>query len=615
MKKVLGVVGRALCLLFLLLMILLLFAQNWLFTTWSELTADEVIFHLKASLGGTNPEMITELILKYLLPGALVFLAFVILAIVLKKKKECIFKKIWGLYFILAICLCVIFCVRLERHTGLLSTGYHWVELKLNPGADFIAQEYADPKEVKLTFPEKKRNLIYVFLESAEMTFADKEKGGGFEQSCIPELEQISLENENFGTPGQLNGGYSLSGSNWTMGAMFAHSSGLPLQIPLTGNAMTGQDSFFPDIVTLGDILKEQGYHQRLLIGSDASFGGRDLYYSTHGDFEIHDYVWAIQNGKIPEDYKVWWGYEDEKLFAFAKEELTELAGQEEPFCLTMLTVDTHFSDGYVCDLCEDTFGENQYANVYACSSKQTAEFLDWIKTQDFYENTTVVLVGDHPTMDADFCDDVDKDYERRVYTAFINSAAQRKDDGARLYSTMDLFPTTLAAMGVTIKGDKLGLGTNLFSGKKTMIEEYGLERADEKMSLPSLFMQEKSNVRITEEDLYNTRVALSLVPKKKKNKLRLRSSGIRTLNYTSCHKAVLEVTPKGGGEVYTYEMKVKPSKNDPNVFRLDVTTDIDFDLAGLFEYRVYVDVEGGFEHYELYDSTKVPVPEEETAE
>lgn len=34
-----------------------------------------------------------------------------------------------------------------------------------------------------------------------------------------------------------------------------------------------------------------------------------------------------------------------------------------------MLMVDTHFTDGYVCDLCEDTY-EAQYSNVIECSNR-----------------------------------------------------------------------------------------------------------------------------------------------------------------------------------------------------------------------------------------------------
>lgn len=187
------------------------------------------------------------------------------------------------------------------------------------------------------------------------------------------------------------------------------------------------------------------------------------MYFTDHGNYDIIDYQYAVENGWIPEDYYVWWGYEDSYLFEFAKEQLWDLSSQEEPFNLTMLTVDTHFEDGYVCEKCEDTYGDDQYANVMSCSSKQIAEFIQWIQKQDFYENTTIVLAGDHLTMDSDFCEDVSFDYERKTYVSYINSAAEAEINTSRTYTTFDHFPTTLAALGTQIEGNRLGLGTNLF--------------------------------------------------------------------------------------------------------------------------------------------------------
>ena len=57
-----------------------------------------------------------------------------------------------------------------------------------------------------------------------------------------------------------------------------------------------------------------------------------------------------------------------------------------------------------------------------------------------------------------------------------------------RLFTTLDLFPTTLAAMGVEIEGERLGLGTNLFSGEKTLPEKYGYEKMFEELKKKSLF-------------------------------------------------------------------------------------------------------------------------------
>ena len=52
----------------------------------------------------------------------------------------------------------------------------------------------------------------------------------------------------------------------------------------------------------------------------------------------------------------------------------------------------------------------------------------------------------------------------------------------------MDLFPTTLAAMGTKIDGDRLGLGTNLYSDKETLSERYGYEYIDKELAKNSKF-------------------------------------------------------------------------------------------------------------------------------
>ena len=57
-----------------------------------------------------------------------------------------------------------------------------------------------------------------------------------------------------------------------------------------------------------------------------------------------------------------------------------------------------------------------------------------------------------------------------------------------RLFTTMDFFPTTLASLGVTIEGERLGLGTNLFSDRETLAEEYGYETMFDEMSRKSVF-------------------------------------------------------------------------------------------------------------------------------
>ena len=79
-----------------------------------------------------------------------------------------------------------------------------------------------------------------------ETAYSDEDNGGAFEKDVIPELTEIAQENEEFsGKDNKLNGGYSMPGTTWTMGAMFAQTSGLPLKISISAYEMDTQDNFF----------------------------------------------------------------------------------------------------------------------------------------------------------------------------------------------------------------------------------------------------------------------------------------------------------------------------------------------------------------------------------
>lgn len=475
-KKIVYKIGKILMSIFTVLMgtvsVLLSQAIVWMFDTWKNLTMEELVYQLNAPAEGTNMDYVYDFIYKCVPGTILVFFLAIILVIGLRKTK----KSFW-------ISSCFVLIVSI---VSLLFFGTMlWTKLDIsnylankNTYSVFIDSNYVEPSDVEIIFPEEKRNLIYIYLESMETTYASLKNGGAFEDECISELVQISQDNEDFsGNSKKINGAYTMPGATWTIGAIFAHTSGLPLQLPFEGNDMESQESFFPTIMTLGDILEDAGYEQVFLCGSDITFGGRKLYLESHGDYKMMDYYYAIQQGYIPENYAVWWGYEDKYLFEIAKSELLGLAQEEKPFNFTILTADTHFEDGYVCSDCGTEHGDDQYANVMSCSSRKVKEFIEWIQQQDFYENTTIVICGDHLTMDGDFCINIDENYERRTYTAYVNAAAEVEDESlVREYTTFDYYPTTLASLGVEIEGNRLGLGTNLFSSRLTLLEEYGYD-------------------------------------------------------------------------------------------------------------------------------------------
>ena len=459
---------------------------NWVLDTWGLLSIDEIIFHLKVPLDGTNSDVVLDGINACVPLAVLVLFLSIFLIIGLRNKH--------GKCMIALFLVAVIACGSAGRAAyevyDELDVKEYLVSQKKE--SHFIEQNYVDPRTTKITFPDKKRNLIYIYLESMESTFASKGDGGGLDFNCIPELTTLAEENTNFSNSDKLGGGYPAYGGTWTMAGIFSQTSGIPIknseQTDDVNATLAEQSSFSSQARNLEDILADEGYNQCFMIGSDATFGGRRAYFESHGkgQTEICDYNTAKENGQIPEDYYVWWGYEDQKLFANAQEKLTELSSKDEPFNFTMLTVDTHFEDGYVCEQCQNEFGDNQYANVMACSSRQVDAFVKWIQQQPFYENTTIVISGDHLTMDSDFCNDVSEDYERSVYNVFINLPegldTSFEKTHNREFATLDMFPTTLAAMGVTIEGDRLALGVNLFSDEQTLTEQYGRKGLDKEL-------------------------------------------------------------------------------------------------------------------------------------
>ena len=184
-----------------------------------------------------------------------------------------------------------------------------------------------------------------------EMTYADTAEGGAFSYNNIPELTQLSREGDDFsGDSGLLNGGKVLPGTTFTMGGLFAQTAALPLKVDIgeeftdqrgSFNKMNTQDSFFKKVTNLGDILEDQGYKNVFMLGSNATFGGRRLYFSTQsGRQYILGYHYAFRKPMFfrldsirkikpmdvdpnPEKYEEFWKDFDQHLWGVSTGEHT----------------------------------------------------------------------------------------------------------------------------------------------------------------------------------------------------------------------------------------------------------------------------------------------------
>lgn len=448
------------------------YSVSYLISHFNDVPLGQLLFHLHTPLDGTNISAFSDVI-ENIIKTLLVTISLFIIGYYLFHRFQKHLPYILSC-IVLGIALIGNSLHNLDLHFD-LKTYYTFTKMK----TELYDKYYVDGRDIQLDFPDVKRNLIYIYLESMETTFADKKTGGAFEINLIPQLTQLSLENISFSDDGILNGGVVLEGSTYTMGALVAQTSGVTINTRLLHPSFVNETyesdyNIMPGAWTLGDVLHQQGYNQEFMCGSDGKFAGRASYFKGHGNYNVIDYYNAIEQGRIPEGYYVWWGFEDEKLFSLAKEDILRMASENVPFNFSMLTVDTHFTDGYYCELCENEYA-SQYSNVISCSDRQVADFIIWVQQQDFYENTTIVLAGDHLTMDSEYMSNMGVDnYLRKTYFTIINPPSKLAEkEQPRQYTTCDFYPTTLAALGVNIEGNRLGLGVNLFSDVPTLLEEF----------------------------------------------------------------------------------------------------------------------------------------------
>ena len=480
---------------------------------FNNVSFEQLLFTLKSSDGG-NFDIVYEGIIFVFGCSTLIFLVFFFIGWFIRKNKISVIfnvklkdKNIIKINVfngclsrrIITFCLIVFFGVTIPVNM----IGFKSYVTAQKTKTSFFEKYYVDPSNVEVSFKGKKKNLIYIYVESLETNTMSIENGGVFEESYIPNLERLAKDNINFSSNDKLGGMIEVENTGWTMAALVAQTAGIPFKIPIDGNSYNSERSL-PGAYSLGQILKDNGYKNYFMMGSDGDFGGRKKYFEQHGGYEIYDYYYAINDQFIPKDYKVWWGYEDKKLFAYAKKKLLDISKNDEPFNFTILTADTHFTDGYIDETCIEKF-DNKYANSFYCSDTKINNFIEWVKKQDFYKDTTIVIVGDHLTMQEGLYP-ANAASQRYIYNAIINSSVESDNTKNRKFTHFDMYPTTLAAMGADINGEKLGLGVNLFSDKMTLIEKLGYDELNKNMIVKSDYynkciLGEKSIVNALKED------------------------------------------------------------------------------------------------------------------
>ena len=522
MKKLLKRCGKVLFFILLLLISVLLIASFYIKQTFPMVTIDELYFYWNNGVTNSSMKVVWAAVSACIIPVLIIYLIYIFilyditfghlklsfLTNLLHNKKVKENKKKIGKIKENKSHSIQIYPFKITNNHRIISSivvvlisGYiifsnlNCVQFVRNTTAKskFIEINYVAPEETKVTFNEK-RNLIFITVESLETSFFTRKQGGYWNYEVIPELYSLLDDDDavvfyNTDKHEQMT---MLAGTTWTTAGLVANSSGLPFKIPINGNEYHSEN-FMNGAYTLGDLLEDNGYYNELISTAKTNFGGVNEYYTKHGNYNIID----INNLKkfgfnISKSEKNSWGFSDKYLFEIAKKRLGVISEQDQPFNLQLITIDTHFPDGHKYSYTSKAF-DTQYENVYSTTSKQIYDFIEWLKEQDYYDDTLIVIVGDHISMQEEyFTERGINTADRYIYNCYINSAVEPDKTEERIYTELDTYPSIVAALGGEIDGNRLGLGINLFSSQKTLIERYGRKSIDEEIIKKSSFYNKK---------------------------------------------------------------------------------------------------------------------------
>ncbi len=460
---------------------------KWFSKNFHSATFEQIIFFLNVPLEGAESEFVRTFFTKVLLFAICITLLLIALKVIgfQLAKKENRFGKLFSRvmpYFNTAICLTGILILIFSgiRINKMFNVNKNLQEQYNANVSQFYEKYYVDPQKAQIKPPSdgKKWNLIVVYLESMEKTFTDKAL---MPQNLTPHLSEMAVKNQSFS---HFKQGYAQMP---TQPALVSSMIGVPItylmqigRYLVVGGSLS---EFAPNAFSVGQVLEKEGYQNLYVQGTNGRFSGTDVFLKSHGFNMFYDMNHMIDRYKNDQamatvEAKIKNRFYDEYTYKFFKEKITQLSDKK-PFFAVMATIDTHF--GNETPNSRKLFPTETENTIYH-ASYLAHEFLEWVKKQPFAKNTTVVFIGDHLMMrsggrknkkaGAQLFKKVPND-SRFIFNTFIH-ARKKAPYLKREFTQVDIFPSLIESIGYEIEGSRLGLGTSIFSKRKTLIEELG---------------------------------------------------------------------------------------------------------------------------------------------
>ncbi|MDQ0253073.1 phosphoglycerol transferase MdoB-like AlkP superfamily enzyme [Evansella vedderi] len=245
----------------------------------------------------------------------------------------------------------------------------------------FLQEKHVEPNREMFGIAEG-MNVIVVSLESVESFVIGETLHGEEITPFLNELIEDSFYFDNF---------YYQTGQGKTSDAEFLINNSL---YPLGRGAvfLTHDDNKFR---TLPETLFRNGYSTNVFHANYRTFYNRDVMYPNLG----YEQYYSFSYFDISTKNSVGWGLKDIDFIEQSMEYLVELS---EPFYSTFITLTNHFpydldeEDHFI----EPFYSESHIVNQYFPTVRYTDEamriFVERLKETGLYENTVLVMYGDH---------------------------------------------------------------------------------------------------------------------------------------------------------------------------------------------------------------------------
>lgn len=315
-------------------------------------------------------------------------------------------------------------------------------------GQDYFGEVYRIPK---VEFQKSNhKDLIMIYVESLERTFENTELFG--ENLLEPLKNSPGNKVEHF---------HAAPGTHWSMAGMAASQCSVPLK---TFQAVFFEKKeFLPSLLCVSDVLAKLNYQQFFLVGMKTEFQGMKNFYENHSFSQIWGRDHWISQGYDPKSLTSWGnGLHDDDLLAEARKLIKKLKEDGRPFNIALMTADSHFTEGTPSTHCSEEDKKKGFKGAVKCTAKWVSEFLNWLKTEGYLNDTVVLVMGDHfftesPNQKRYFSG------HRDVY--FSLSSPGEPKFNRNMMTHFDVAPTLLQLLGVlSEESEQFGLGISLFS-------------------------------------------------------------------------------------------------------------------------------------------------------